>query len=297
MESANFMQPCGLINLDKPSGMTSRDAVNIVQRLLPRRTKIGHAGTLDPLASGVLVLCIGSATRLIEYVQRTSKRYRGTFLLGRSSPTEDIEGEVDELPSPPIPAREAIVAAMKAFLGEIRQRPPAYSALKVGGRRAYDLARQGNVVELATRTVVVYRLEVLSYEYPALTLGIECGGGTYIRSLGRDLAASLGTAAVMSALERTAIGGFSIDQAIRPEMLAKAALDDRLLPPLQAVEMMPRVVLSPEQLIEIGHGRPVVPPKDLPLAREYAAVDAAGRLAAILVPRGPGLGPVHNLRS
>ena len=124
------MQPCGLINLDKPSGMTSRDAVNAVQRLLPRRTKIGHAGTLDPLASGVLVLCIGRATRLIEYVQRMPKRYRGTFLLGRSSPTEDIEGDVSELPSPPVPTLEAIVAGDGGLFG----RNPATAAGLFGAK-------------------------------------------------------------------------------------------------------------------------------------------------------------------
>jgi tRNA pseudouridine55 synthase len=288
------VKPCGLLNLDKPSGMTSRDAVNIVQRLLPRKTKIGHAGTLDPLASGVLVLCVGAATRLIEHIQRMPKRYRGTFRLGRRSPTEDVEGEVVELDRPPIPTRDGIVTAAKAFVGEIQQRPPVFSALKVGGRRAYELARRGDVVELAARTIMVYRLDVLSYEYPALELEIECGGGTYVRSLGRDLAESLGTAAVMSRLERTAIGGFSLPDAVRPDELDQVTLSERLLPALRAVETLPRVLLSAEERVEIGHGRPIAFRQDLALAAEYAALDAAGRLAAILVPRGPGLGPVLN---
>ena len=193
------MPPCGLLNLNKPAGMTSRDVVNIVQRL-SRPAKAGHAGTLDPLADGVLVVCVGSATRLIEYVQRMPKRYVGTFLLGRQSPTEDIEGEVTELPDAPVPTREQIEAAARRFVGRIEQRPPAFSALKIRGRPAYKLARQGKPVELAPRPVEIYRIEVKKYRYPELVLEIDCGGGTYVRSLGRDLAESLGTAAVMSAL-------------------------------------------------------------------------------------------------
>src|SRR6476661_7210859 len=128
-----------LLNLCKPAGITSRDVVNRVQRLV-KPHKVGHAGTLDPLAIGVLVVCLGPATRLIEYVQRMPKRYHGTFLLGRESDTEDIEGTVRERSDPPVPSRSEIEALIPRFLGDIEQRPPAYPALKVGGRRAYDLA-------------------------------------------------------------------------------------------------------------------------------------------------------------
>jgi len=286
---------CGLLNLNKPSGMTSREVVNVVQRRLPRRTKVGHAGTLDPLASGVLVVCLGAATRLIQYVQGMPKHYQGEFLLGRRSATEDTEGEVTTLECPPIPTREQVVAAASKWIGVIQQRPPAYSAVKVRGRRAYDLARRGDEVELAARPVIIHRLEVRDYDYPRLVLDVVCGSGTYIRSLGRDLAESLGTACVMSGLERTAIGGFSIDEAVSTEGLSPATWREYLLPPLRAVGEMPRVVLSPEELVEIGHGRTIAPPGELPKAIEYAGVDDRGHLVAILVPRGLGLGPTHNL--
>ena len=155
----------GILNVAKAGGMTSRRVVDMVQRLV-RPTKAGHAGTLDPLATGVLVVCIGQATRLIEYVQRMPKTYEGTFLLGRTSDTEDVEGAVVELENPPQPTREAIEEAATKFLGTIQQRPPAYSALKVKGRRAYDLARAGKTVDLAPRPVEIYGIEVMSYQYP-----------------------------------------------------------------------------------------------------------------------------------
>lgn len=301
------MAICGLLNLNKPRGMTSRDAVNRVQRLLPRKTKVGHAGTLDPLASGVLVTCVGWATRLADYVQRMPKSYSGTFLLGRHSPTEDTDGEVEELTDPPVPTSREIATAAGSFIGRIEQRPPDFSALKVKGRRAYDLARAGKNVELATRPVEVHRLEVVAYDYPELTLDIECGSGTYIRSLGRDLARSLGTEAVMSALTRTAIGEFTLPEAVDPGTLDEASLAEHLLPPLRAVAGLPRIKLSDDELIEIGHGRTIT--GDCPnfcvakmglsplesSSAEIAAVDAHGRLVAILAPRGKNrVGAVRN---
>lgn len=285
----------GLLNLHKPAGMTSRQVVNLIQRLV-RPAKVGHAGTLDPLATGVLVVCVGAATRLIQYIQQMPKGYRGTFLLGRHSPTEDVEGEVSQLASPPVPTRERIVTAAKAMVGRIEQRPPAYSALKVEGRRAYQLARRGQPVELKPRTVTVYRLEVTAYDYPQLTLEVDCGSGTYIRSLGRDLAESLGTAAVTSALVRTSIGGFRLEEAIDPNRVTKANWADHLLPPLRAVESLPRIVLSVEEISRIRDGLTISGEWPAAEAKQIAAVDASGRLVAILIRRGPGmLGPLRNL--
>src|SRR5262245_35406014 len=197
----------GLLNIDKPAGLTSRDVVSRVQRLV-RPQKVGHAGTLDPLATGVLVVAVGPATRLVEYVQRMPKTYQGTFLLGRTSDTEDVEGEVVELDSPPVPTRAEIDAALPRFIGTIEQRPPAYSALKVAGRRAHKLARRGEAVELAPRPVEIHAIELLRYEYPEMELRIDCGSGTYVRSLGRDVAEAVDTGAVMAALRRLAIGPF-----------------------------------------------------------------------------------------
>jgi tRNA pseudouridine55 synthase len=269
--------------------------VDLVQRLAGR-AKCGHAGTLDPLASGVLVVCVGAATRLIEYVQRMPKRYTGTFLLGRRSPTEDVEGEVTELEDPPVPSIDELVSAAAGLTGRIAQRPPAFSALKVRGRRAYDLARQGRQVELAPRHVVVHRLDVTAYRYPELRLEIECGSGTYVRSLGRDLAESLGTAAVMSRLVRTAIGGFRIADALDPRQLTAESWRVGLLPPSRAVESLPRLELTPEEAKKIRNGQAIWRQPPAPDAREIAALDGAGRLVAILVPRGSGrLGPLRNL--
>ena len=152
------MPVSGLLNVDKPAGITSRDAVDLVQRLA-RPAKVGHAGTLDPLATGVLVICVGSATRLIEYVQRMPKRYVGTFLLGRSSATEDVDGPITLLADPPIPATDQVEAAAEKFVGSLLQRPPVFSALKLAGRRAYDLARRGEAVELKPRPIEVYRAQ------------------------------------------------------------------------------------------------------------------------------------------
>jgi tRNA pseudouridine55 synthase len=287
----------GLLNLNKPPGMTSRDAVDCVKRVV-FPLKAGHAGTLDPLASGVLVVCVGAATRLIEYVQRMTKHYAATFLLGRESPTEDIEGGVSELENPPVPTIEQIAAAAAALTGPIQQRPPAFSAIKVAGRRAYDLARRGEHVELQPRIVIVHRLEVAAYAYPELKLRVECGSGTYVRSLGRDLAQSLGTAAVMSELVRTAVGNFRLAAAIDPATLTRENWSGHLLPALQAVEMLPRITLDAAEIARVLTGQPIerldMPTSDPP--SEVAALDPAGQLAAILTPRGPRLwGPVHNL--
>jgi tRNA pseudouridine55 synthase len=289
------MHPCGLLNLNKPAGMTSRRVVDRVQKL-GRRLKAGHAGTLDPLASGVLVVCVGAATRLIPYVQAMPKRYSATFLLGRQSPTEDVDGPVTELADPPIPSLDAITKAARGLTGEILQRPPAFSALKVEGRRAYDLARAGRPVDLKPRRVTVYRLEVEAYQYPELRLAVECGSGTYVRSLGRDLAASLGTAAVMSQLVRLAIGRFTIEDAAVLESLRPDNWLDHLLPPLRAVEMLPRVALTDPEIARVRAGQAIA--KRVPHgAAVYAAgLRGHGRLVAILAPRAPGLwGPACNL--
>jgi len=285
----------GVLNLNKPSGTTSRQVVDHVQRLA-RPAKCGHAGTLDPLASGVLVVCVGAATRLVEYVQQMPKCYTATFLLGRQSPTEDIQGEVKELDDPPVPSSDQIASAAAALTGRIEQRPPAYSALKVAGKRAYALARQGRQVDLEPRSVEVYRLEVAAYDYPELRLEIECSSGTYVRSLGRDLAESLGTGAVMSELARTAIGRFRIDEAVDPSALTRENWTEHLLPPLRAVELLPRVELTAEEIARVRAGQAI--PSEAPAAGVggIAALDAAGRLVAILTRRGRGmLGPTRNL--
>jgi tRNA pseudouridine55 synthase len=269
--------------------MTSRRAVDMVQRLV-RPAKAGHAGTLDPLATGVLVVCVGGATRFIEYVQRMPKRYVGTFLLGWQSPTEDVEGRLIELPNAPIPCLEEVQAAARNFVGRIEQRPPAFSALKIQGRPAYKLARQGKPVELAPRPVEIYRLEVKAYEYPKLVMEIDCSGGTYVRSLGRDLAESLGTAAVMSALVRTRIGAFHLEDSLDPSRLTGDTWLVDLQPPLRAVEYLPRVQLSADEATRVRNGlaleRQTLAAS--PECAEHAAIDLAGQLIGVLRPFADG---------
>ena len=279
--------PSGLLNVLKPAGLTSRDVVNRVQRMA-RPAKAGHAGTLDPLATGVLVVCVGTATRLVEYVQRLPKRYLGEFLLGRRSPTDDTDGDVAELPDPPVPDRAALASAAARLVGRIMQRPPAFSALKVGGRRAYDLARRGLPVELAPREVVVYRLEIVAYDYPRLVLDIECSGGTYVRALGRDLAESLKTAAVMSALERMAIGHFRAAEAVALDRLDAATWRSHLQPLRRAVAVLPQIEISAAEAARLRNGQAIRAAADWPAADEMAAC-CNGDLAAIVAPRGPGL--------
>lgn len=288
----------GILNLNKPAGWTSRDVVNRVQRLV-RPAKAGHAGTLDPLATGVLVVCIGPATRLISYVQQMPKIYEATFLLGSTSPSDDIETELTPVPNAPEPTLAEIEAQLPQFLGPIQQRPPAYSALKIKGQRAYKLAREGKTVELAERTVQMYELRVDAYSYPELKLTIRCGSGTYVRSIGRDLAESLGSGAVMSALTRTAIGDFTVDQGLDVEQLDQAMIEANLASPLTAVSHLPRLQLNAAQIIELQHGRRIaISEFDIsPPAPEtiFAAVNAEGQLLALMSERKPGLlGPLNN---
>ncbi len=180
---ANRMALFGLLNISKPRGETSRWVDDQVQ-WLAHPAKVGHAGTLDPLASGVLLVCIGQATRLMGYLQQSPKSYRAEFLLGRTSTTEDIHGELAEIENPPQPTRDEIEKTARRFVGEIQQRPPVFSALKVGGRPAYKFARKGQAVELAPRPVTIHRLELIEYEYPRLVVDVDCSSGTYMRSLG-----------------------------------------------------------------------------------------------------------------
>lgn len=269
----------GLLNLYKPVGWTSRDAVNRVQRQV-RPVKVGHAGTLDPLACGVLLTCLGPATRLVEHLHRLPKRYRATFLLGRHTPCDDLELPPVELPNAPVPDPQALRDALPGFLGEIDQVPPAYSAVKRGGEKSYDLARRGVAVELEPRRVRIDSVEVVEYAYPCLTLDIRCGAGVYIRSLGRDLAATLGTVAVMSALERTEVGPFLAAEGLNAAQADLAAIQGALQPAALAVADLPRRAVSASEADALRRGRPVDAVE--PQAGEVAALDPAGELVALV---------------
>ena len=273
----------GFINLNKSPGKSSRDAVNAVQRLV-RPAKVGHCGTLDPLATGVLVVCVGPATRLTNLVQEASKTYVGDFRLGVSSDTEDIEGQLEPLADAPVVTAEQIEAVLPEFTGEIQQMPPKFSALKVNGKRAYDLARQGKEVKLKSRLIQIYSLRLTVFDYPNFQLEIECGTGTYVRSLGRDIGARVGSAAIMTALERTAIGGFSVGEAVAANDLDADNIAQCLLPVDHCLQGVERVVLNDDQTVGLVDAKPVCLP-DCGGAERVVAVDGQGRVLAILIRR------------
>ena len=291
----------GIFNIHKRAGWTSHGVIQRVRRLAGR-ARTGYAGTLDPLAEGVLVVCVGPATRLLNYVQQMPKQYVATFMLGRRSPSDDLETPVETLSDPPRPTLAEVEAALKRFTGEIHQRPPAYSAVKVEGRRAYELARQGAELALAPRPVQVDRLLVRRYDYPSLELEIDCGSGMYVRSLGRDVAEALGTHAVMTNLVRCAVGPFRLDDAIDAAGMGDEPLLQRLQSPLMVVSHLPRLVLSAEQVAWVHRGMLVrnadfALPTSLPPNAAFAAIDERGGLVAILKEARPGLlRPSPNFR-
>ena len=211
-------EPCGILIVNKPVGMTSHDVVGRVRRLFGTR-RVGHTGTLDPLASGVLVVLIGRAAKAAEYLVCDEKSYRATMRLGLTSDTEDVMGTL--VPSEqPLPTESQVLEACRACVGEIEQIPPMYSALKVGGQKLYDLARRGITVERQARPVTIHALTVTPTDTPAdYLLDVTCSAGTYIRTLCADIGASLGCGGVMATLERTAAGGFSLDDAHTLEKL------------------------------------------------------------------------------
>jgi len=273
----------GILNLDKPSGITSRAVVDRVTRLLPR-IKVGHAGTLDPLASGVLIVCIGSATRLIESVQRMTKGYQTVVRLGARSDTLDAEGRVENVENPRVPSEVEVRQAIAGQIGEIRQLPPEYSALKIKGQRAYDLARAGQAVDLEPRLVRIDRVDLMSYRWPLLELEIECGGGTYIRSVARDVGEALGCGGLVATLVRTRIGPFTLDSSVDPMTLTSRSLAANLRPALDAVPDLPAITLDESQAAAVAQGR-ALDAASLALDSvphgEIALLDTDGRLIAI----------------
>ena len=211
--------PDGILNLDKPAGPSSAQVLNRLKRLLPRRHKLGHAGTLDPFATGVLVVLVGRATKLCERLMDQPKGYDATVCLGATTATDDPESPAVPWPGATPPTAEAVAAVLPRFVGQVLQRPPAFSAMKVSGRRAYDLARGGAEVVLQPRPVNIYGVELLSYEWPTLQLRIDCGRGTYVRAIARDLGEAMNVGGHLTALRRTRVGPFDIANAVRPDEL------------------------------------------------------------------------------
>jgi tRNA pseudouridine55 synthase len=279
----------GLLMIDKPGGMTSRAVVDRVCQWFPRGTRIGHAGTLDPLATGVLVVCVGVATRLVEYVQAMEKEYQAGLLLDRRSDTDDADGKVEivDFAHPP-PERAAILQCLQGFVGEIEQVPPAYSAARVSGQRAYTAARRGKELTLESRVVHIDSLEVRGYEYPRLEICVRCGKGTYIRALARDFGLCLGRSAIVETLRRTRIGPFMVEGAIPLTATADQARAT-LLPLKEAVAGLPCLSLESEQLQRLRQGQTItvhssqLVSADAPVAFDVAVFDGAGELSVVAV--------------
>ncbi len=220
----------GIIPLDKPAGISSAAAVARVKRLLPRGTKIGHAGTLDPFATGVLVLLVGRATRLAETVMSQPKQYEAQIELGATTETLDPTSPRIVTAGAVAPSLEAVRAVVPRFIGRILQTPPAYSALKIGGHSAYKLARRGLAPRLEARPVHVYDLQILDYQWPALRIRVDCGRGAYVRCLARDIGEALGVGGYLTALRRTRVGEFRIERAVTLERLEAEGVAAHLLP-------------------------------------------------------------------
>lgn len=275
----------GIVIVDKPAGMTSHDVVSRCRRIFGTR-KVGHAGTLDPMATGVLVIGIERATKILGLLSGTSKSYAATIRLGRTTITDDAEGEVVQDISAAEVTNDAINAGIAVLRGEISQRPSTVSAIKVGGKRAYQLVREGQEVELATRTVRIDRFDVLAIrrdgEFVDVDVEVDCSSGTYIRALARDLGSDVGVGGHLTVLRRTRVGGYGLDHARTLDQLGdhpalSYSLDQACL------IGFPRRDITAEQAVDAGHGRP------LPAAGidgVYAATDPEGRVLALLEDSG-----------
>ena len=250
----------GIVCVDKPAGMTSHDVVDSVRRMAGQR-KVGHAGTLDPLAGGVLLVCLGQATRVAEYLMAGRKSYRATILLGQTTTTYDVEGEIVTSGGRTDLSRGEIEAALAGFVGPIEQVPPIYSALKQQGQPLYKLARQGKEVECLPRAIEIYGLELLGVTPPTFTVQVTCSPGTYVRSLAHDLGRRLGSGACLAGLVRLKSGRFSLEQAVSLERLEEAFRHgqetDYLLPLDEALLDLPALILSQADTRRIVQGQSI----------------------------------------
>lgn len=292
----------GFLLLDKPRGVSSFQALFPLKRVF-RGLKVGHAGTLDPAASGLLLAGVGNGTRLLEYLEGMPKAYSFTVRFGLASDSYDMEGQVAGAPATGLP-REAVEAALPAFRGRLRQTPPAFSAIKVDGRRAYDLARAGEAVALEAREVEVRSLELLAFDAGVASMRLDCSKGTYVRSLAHDLGAALGCGAVADDIRRLAIGPFRVEEAVALATLEAAARAPAgaatpqslpLLPLESAVAHLPAAHLPAARVAALRDGRSSAPgsftltsPAGAPVAAsdlgaepELRVLDPEGRLLAI----------------
>jgi tRNA pseudouridine55 synthase len=277
--------PHGFLVVDKPGGWTSHDVVDAARGWFGTR-RVGHLGTLDPLATGVLPLAVRGATKLVPFVVDHDKSYSGAIELGVETDTLDAEGRILRRSEPPWPGEPALRASLARFVGEIEQIPPMFSAVKKGGVPLHKLAREGREVERAAKRVTIYRLELLKYDPPRVEIAVDCSGGTYVRVLAADLGRALGCGAHLADLRRTRSGPFRIEQALTPEVLEREAAEGRIakrLIPALGVLGLPALRLSEEEIRSLRAGieiDAVGPPQ--PPGTRMAAHDASGEVVAIV---------------
>jgi tRNA pseudouridine55 synthase len=283
----------GILVIAKPPGPTSHDVVALVRRLSGTK-RVGHGGTLDPFAAGVLPVFLGGATRLVEFHLGAPKRYRATICFGATSTTDDIDGERTPVEGPPV-TREAVEAGLAAMLGPISQVPPQYSAIQVEGRRAYQMARAGQNPELAPRAVTLHALDVLEWddsdpERPFVVVDVRCSAGTYVRAIARDLGAALGSGAYLGALARTESGAFRMEDALTIEALRASAEGGpagvaALLRPSDAgLDDIPVLVATPAEVVALARGVFIHPSAGMPAVSDGSPIrvhDEDGRIVAL----------------
>jgi tRNA pseudouridine55 synthase len=275
------------LNIDKPKGITSHDVVAQVRRHAKKTAgtdKVGHAGTLDPLATGVLILCLGHATRLSEYAMQSAKAYRASVHFGVETATYDAEGDILSQKDVSL-SSEQIEVAFSPYLGAIQQIPPIYSAIKKDGKKLYDIARAGETVELEPRSITIHSIKLVDWQNPIATIDVVCSAGTYIRSLAHDLGADLQTGAHLSGLIRTRSGGFSLENAVSLESLLQDEVWTRhLIAPKTALSDWQSIEITVEQAQELKLGRFI--PKTDALENSFVMAYLEEHLYAILENRG-----------
>lgn len=283
------MKTMGFLNVNKPLGLTSHDVVARVRRRYRELTdskKVGHAGTLDPLATGVLILCLGGATRLSDYVMHTTKQYRAQITLGKTTTTYDAEGDIlSEIGARHI-SQDDVLAILPQFTGDIQQIPPMYSAIKVDGQKLYDLARDGKTIERKSRAVTINSLNIESWDLPIFELDVVCSSGTYIRSLAYDIGEALGVGAYLSGLARVASGHFHIDDAITLDAIMESYdWHQQIVLPQDGLRDKPSLRLNDDQIALVQNGQFIerTPDSD---DETIFAYRADGELVAILTSRG-----------
>jgi tRNA pseudouridine55 synthase len=275
----------GALVVDKPVGMTSHDVVQAIRNGTGLR-RAGHTGTLDPRASGVLVILVGPAVRLSEYVSASDKRYQAIIRLGGTTDTFDAEGKFTPTKDPVNVTEAEFEEALKTFVGEIEQVPPAHSAVKVGGRKAYEMARKGEEVELEPRKITVHHLEVLEWTPPEVVIDVHCSSGTYVRSLANDLGQKLGCGAYLVGLRRTKSGKFTLRDATPLRKLQEAFNAGNwyqfLIPAAEALADWPSVELNPDEVEGVRHGHRVKAKEADTVNEKVRGISTQGELVALM---------------